>query len=61
MEARTQIEMDRVLLFNTFMFRREFIGFLFFDLWLLNLATLVCDLFLDKAFGGRRTVSYLYL
>ena len=53
--------MDRVLLFNTFMFRREFIGFLFFDLWLLNLATLVCDLFLDKAFGGRRTVSYLYL
>ena len=34
------------------MFRREFIGFLFFDLWLLNLTTLACDLFLNKAFGG---------
>lgn len=40
------------IVFNILMFRREFIGFLFFDLWLLNLTTLACDLFLNKAFGG---------
>lgn len=49
--GRAQTNRSKIV-FNAFVFRRELTGFLFSDIWLLNLLTLVCDLFPDKVFGG---------
>lgn len=45
------------IVFTLLVLGRELAGFLFFDLWLLYLISLDCDLYLPKAFGGETQCS----